>query len=70
MFRLFNGVTHASFAVVVAQAAVDALTNTYLYLTPDFWVAQPYVPGPFQAHSDYLKETKREHVVKRQERGQ
>jgi small subunit ribosomal protein S2e len=52
------------------KAAVDALTNTYQYLTPDFWVAQPSVPAPFQTHSDFLKETKKDHVVKRQERGQ
>jgi len=39
-------------------AAYFALARTYLFLTPDLWGATKFTSAPFQAHSDYLRETK------------
>jgi small subunit ribosomal protein S2e len=52
------------------KATYDALLNTYKYLTPDLWLETNFTPGPYQAHTDFLKDTKREHKVAKAERGQ
>jgi len=52
------------------KATVDAIVNTYKYLTPDFWPETHFVPGPYQQHTDFLRDTKKDHRVAKQERGQ
>jgi len=51
------------------KAAYNALQETYTYLTPDLWTPTAFVPTPFQAHSGWLADNKKAHVVKKQERG-
>jgi small subunit ribosomal protein S2e len=51
------------------HACYDALLNTYKYLTPDLWIESQFTPGPYQQHTDFLKDTKREHKVAKAERG-
>jgi len=39
------------------KAAFACVTHTYSYLTPDDWGPTNFVPGPFQEHTDFLKNT-------------
>jgi len=50
-------------------AAFAALRETYAYLTPDLWNPTALAVGPFQLYTDFLKDSKKEHIVKKQERG-
>jgi len=47
------------------KATFEAVRQTYQYLTPDLWADQPFSQTPFQAHTDWLKANKKEHVFKR-----
>merc|ERR1719377_61581 len=40
------------------KATLDALGNTYGYLTPDLWRATHFVKSPFQEHTDFLAQSK------------
>jgi len=37
-----------------AKATMNAIQNTYAYLTPDLWPEAPLTKTPFQEHSDFL----------------
>lgn len=37
-----------------AKATIDAISKTYLYLTPDLWTPTKFVKGPYQEFTDYL----------------
>ena len=37
-----------------AKATVEAIRNTYLYLTPDLWSETKFVKGPYQEFTDFL----------------
>jgi len=39
------------------KATIDALVQTYTYLTPDLWRETEFTPSPFQEHTDFLKES-------------
>lgn len=39
------------------QATFDAISQSYQYLTPDFWKPTVFLPNPFEEHTDFLKET-------------
>ena len=45
------------------KATYDALTHTYGYLSPDFWISPDFHPSPFALYTDYLnpKEGHRHH---------
>jgi len=50
-------------------AAYNAILETYQYLTPDFWKPTQFMKSPYQEHTDFLKNTKTDHVVQKSERG-
>jgi len=50
-------------------ATYNAIVETYRYLTPDLWGETEFKTSPYQQFTDFLRDTKKEHVVKRQERG-
>jgi len=37
-----------------AKATVEAIRNTYTYLTPDLWAETKFVKGPYQEFTDHL----------------
>jgi len=37
-----------------AKATVDAISQTYVYLTPDLWAETKFVKGPYQEFTDFL----------------
>jgi len=37
-----------------AKATVDAISQTYVYLTPDLWAPTKFVKGPYQEFTDFL----------------
>ncbi len=37
-----------------AKATFQAISNTFIYLTPDFWVESKLGKPPFQEFTDYL----------------
>lgn len=39
------------------KAAFATLSKTYAYLTPEDWTPTAFTPGPFQEHTDFLKNT-------------
>eukprot|EP00742_Colponemidia_sp_Colp-10_P000058 GILJ01000065.1.p1 GENE.GILJ01000065.1~~GILJ01000065.1.p1 ORF type:complete len:279 (-),score=39.63 GILJ01000065.1:228-1064(-) len=39
------------------KATFDALTRTYLFLSPEFWKVSPFPKSPYQEWSDYLSST-------------
>lgn len=67
-FTASTGCTRTMFNFT--KAVFDALRNTYGYLTPDLWPETKFEMNPFQLHTDYLKDTKKEHIVAKAERGQ
>jgi len=42
-----------------AKATVDAIKNTYLYLTPDLWTETVFEKSPYQEFTDFLAAPKR-----------
>jgi len=38
------------------KATIDALVQTYTYLTPDLWTETEFTKTPYQEFTDYLKE--------------
>merc|ERR1719223_2029730 len=46
------------------KAAFACVTKTYAYLTPDDWAPTNFTAGPFQEHTDYLKDTHAEDKIK------
>jgi small subunit ribosomal protein S2e len=52
------------------KATFDTLVQTYTYLTPDFWGPTHFQMSPYQAYTDFLKDTKKDHVAKKSERGE
>jgi small subunit ribosomal protein S2e len=52
------------------KATFDTLVQTYTYLTPDLWPATHFVNSPYQQYTDYLRDTKKEHIAKKSERGE
>jgi small subunit ribosomal protein S2e len=40
------------------KATFEALRLTYAYLTPDLWKPTHFVSAPFQAHTDFLSQSK------------
>jgi len=52
------------------KATFDTLAQTYTYLTPDLWPPTHFVKSPYQEYTDYLRDTKKEHVAKKSERGE
>merc|ERR1712014_53861 len=44
------------------KATIDALGNTYGYLTPDLWRPTHFVKSPFQEHTDFLAQSKQQTV--------
>jgi len=41
-----------------AKATIQAIQNTYSYLTPDLWPENPLVKSPYQEHSEYLTQAR------------
>jgi len=39
------------------KATIDALVQTYSYLTPDLWTETEFTKTPYQEYTDYLKES-------------
>jgi len=52
------------------KATFDTLVQTYTYLTPDLWEPTHFQQSPYQLYTDFLKDTKKEHVAKKSERGE
>jgi len=52
------------------KATFDTLVQTYTYLTPNLWGPTHFTKSPYQEFTDYLKNTKTEHIAKKSERGQ
>jgi small subunit ribosomal protein S2e len=52
------------------KATFDTLIQTYTYLTPDLWTPTHFQPSPYQLYTDFLKDTKKDHVAKKSERGE
>jgi len=52
------------------KATFDTLVQTYSYLTPNLWGANHFTKSPYQEFTDFLKNTKTEHIAKKSERGQ
>merc|ERR1711869_78581 len=44
------------------KATLDALGNSYGYLTPDLWRATHFVKSPYQEHTDFLAQSKQQTV--------
>jgi len=38
------------------KATIDALVQTYAYLTPDLWLETEFEKSPYQEHTDFLKD--------------
>jgi small subunit ribosomal protein S2e len=38
------------------KATIDALSQTYSYLTPDLWTETEFTKNPYQEYTDFLKE--------------
>jgi len=51
-----------------AKATVDAIRNTYLYLTPDLWGENKFVKGPYQEFTDFLAQPVKRQPVGRSPR--
>lgn len=46
------------------KAAFACVSKTYAYLTPDDWAPTQFTAGPFQEHTDFLKETAESDKIK------
>lgn len=46
------------------KAAFACVSKTYAYLTPDDWAPTQLTAGPFQEHTDFLKETAESDKIK------
>lgn len=46
-----------------AKATVDAISQTYLYLTPDLWKPTEFVKNPYQEFTDFLSKDGKHRAV-------